>query len=72
VVAPVTEKQFASMRQRISRHERLTVSLRFLATGRPYEDINFTSTISPQARSKKNPETCRAIYKVLKNQYLKI
>ncbi|VEN41894.1 unnamed protein product [Callosobruchus maculatus] len=34
------------MRQSISPHERLTATLRFLATGRSYEDLKFSVAIS--------------------------
>jgi hypothetical protein len=59
------------MRQAITPHERLTATLRFLAAGRSYEDLKFSTVMSPQAREKIIPEICRAIYKVLK-EYCKI
>ncbi|VEN57307.1 unnamed protein product [Callosobruchus maculatus] len=45
------------MRQSISPHERLTATLRFLATGRSYEDLKFSVAISPQALRQIIPET---------------
>jgi hypothetical protein len=57
------------MRQAITPHERLTATLRFLATGISYEDLKFSTIMSPQALGKIIPETCRAIYKVLKEYY---
>ncbi|VEN44318.1 unnamed protein product [Callosobruchus maculatus] len=45
------------MRQSISPHERLTATLRFLATGRSYEDLEFSVAISPQALGQVIPET---------------
>ena len=53
-------------------HERLSVTLRFLATGRSYEDLKFSAAISPQALGVIIPETCAAIYEVLKKDYLKV
>ena len=60
------------MRKLISPHERLTVTLRFLATGRSYEDMKFSTAISPAALSIIIPETCHAIYELLRNEYLKV
>ncbi|KAK3788233.1 hypothetical protein RRG08_029029 [Elysia crispata] len=68
MVTPLIEKQDTKMRRSINPHERL---IRYLATGRTYEDLKFTTCISPQALSKIIPETCRAIYQVLAPQYLK-
>ncbi|VEN62449.1 unnamed protein product [Callosobruchus maculatus] len=45
------------MRQSISPHERLTATLRLLATGRSYEDLKFSVAISPQALGQIIPET---------------
>jgi hypothetical protein len=57
------------MWQAITPHEGLTATLRFLATGRSYEDFKFSIIMSPQALGKTIPETCRVIYKVLKEYY---
>ncbi|KAJ8974707.1 hypothetical protein NQ317_018508 [Molorchus minor] len=51
-------------------HERLTATLRFLATGRSYEDLKYSTIISPQAMCYMIPETCKAIYNILKNEHL--
>ncbi|KAG5863759.1 hypothetical protein JTB14_030616 [Gonioctena quinquepunctata] len=59
------------MRNAISVHERLSATLRFLATGRSYKDLEFTTFMSKQSLSEIIPETCVAIYKVLKNKCLK-
>ena len=60
------------MRRAITPHERLSVTLRFLATGRSYEDLIFFAATSPQALGVNIPETCAAIYEVLKKDYLKV
>ena len=57
------------MRQAITPHERLTAILRVLASGRSYEYLKFSTIMSPQALGKIISETCRAIYKVLKEYY---
>ncbi|XP_026475902.1 uncharacterized protein LOC113381140 [Ctenocephalides felis] len=59
------------MRKAISPHEKLTATLRFLASGRSYEDLKFTTLISPQALRVIIPETCEAISKVLEKNYFK-
>lgn len=60
------------MREAITPHERLTATLRFLATGRNYEVLKYSTIISPQALSYIVPETCVAIYNVLRKDYLKV
>jgi hypothetical protein len=37
------------MRRAVTPHERLSVNLRFLATGRSYNDLKFSAAISPPA-----------------------
>jgi hypothetical protein len=69
LVSPLIQKKSTTMRQAITPHERLTATLRFLATGRNYEDLKFFTIMSPQALGKIMPETCRAICKVLKEYY---
>ncbi|XP_044753549.1 putative nuclease HARBI1 [Coccinella septempunctata] len=59
------------MRQPISVHERLTATLRFLATGRNYEDLKFSTIISPQSLGQIIPKCCSAIYEVLRREYMK-
>ncbi|XP_061717342.1 putative nuclease HARBI1 [Cydia pomonella] len=71
LVTPRIMKQDTVMRSAISPHERLTATLRFLATGRSYEDLKFSTIISPQSLSSIIPETCEAIYSVLHKDYLK-
>ena len=69
MVSPLIQKKNTTMRQAITPHERLTATLRFLATGRSYEDLKFSTLMSLQAMGKIIPETCHAIYKVLKEYY---
>ena len=59
------------MRQAITPHERLTTTLRCLATGRSYEDLKFSVAISPQALGHIIPETCTAITRLLQ-EYMKM
>lgn len=72
LVAPLIERKNTVMRNAISPHERLTATLRFLATGRSLEDLKYSTVISPQALGKIIPETCEAIYQVLQKDHLKV
>lgn len=65
-------QQDTQLRAAINAEERLTVTLRYLATGNSYEDLKFSTAISPQAIGKIIPETCWAIYEVLKEEYLQV
>ncbi|XP_031340979.1 uncharacterized protein LOC116169088 [Photinus pyralis] len=71
LLKPYITKKDTVMRQAISAEERLLVTLRYLATGRSMEDLKFSAIISPQALGKIIPETCKYIYLVLKEEYLK-
>uniref|UniRef100_A0A803KDN9 DDE Tnp4 domain-containing protein n=1 Tax=Xenopus tropicalis TaxID=8364 RepID=A0A803KDN9_XENTR len=70
-VAPMISKQDTCMRQSIPAEQRLIATLRYLATGRSFEDLKFTTGISAQALGRIIPETCNAIIESLKAEYLK-
>ena len=72
MVGPLIEKKDTIMRKSITPHERLAATLRFLATGRSFEDLKFTTCISPQALGRIIPETCQAIYQCLVEEYMKV
>lgn len=72
LLKPYITKKDTVLRQAISAEERLLVTLRYLATGRSMEDLKFSAMISPQALGKIIPETCKYIYLVLKQEYLKV
>jgi hypothetical protein len=72
LVTPIIKKEDTVMRKAISSHERLSVTLRYLAAGRNYEDLIFSVSISAQALGKIIPETCQAIYMVLRDKYCKV
>ena len=69
---PGVKKKDTCMRRSISAYERLAATLRYLATGRTYEDIKFSVVISPQRLGKIIPETCQAIWNVLHKDYMKV
>lgn len=68
----IIEKQNTRMRSAIRAEERLIATLRFLATGRSFEDLNFTTIVLPQALGVIIPETCKAIYIICRKDYIKI
>ena len=55
------------MRESISSEERLAATLRYLATGRSFQD-----GISPSSLCHIIPEPCKVIYQILKQTYLKV
>jgi hypothetical protein len=52
LVTPEIQKKDTTTRRAITPHERPTATLRFLATGRSYKDLEFTTVISKQALSR--------------------
>lgn len=72
LLTPHILKKDTVMRKAISPHERLSATLRFLATGRTYEDLKFSTIISSSALSKIIPETCAAIIKALSGDYMRV
>lgn len=72
MVKPFIAKQDTHMRTSISPEERLSATLRYLATGRSYEDLKFSTRISSKSLSRIIPETCRAISHVLRGQYINV
>ncbi|KAJ8910546.1 hypothetical protein NQ315_011059 [Exocentrus adspersus] len=65
-------KQNTPMREAIGPEERLMATLRFLATGRSYEDLKYSVGISAQALGCIIPETCAVIFNTLKTDYMKL
>lgn len=72
LIGPKISKQDTVMRAAISAEERLIATLRFLATGRSYEDLKFNTCISAPSLSFIIPETCKAIFEALKIDYMKV
>jgi hypothetical protein len=60
------------MRETVSAEERISVTLRYLATGNSYEDFKFSVAHSPQLLGRIIPETCIAIYEELASLYMKV
>ena len=73
LVTPFLEKKATKMRDDvITVHQKLSTTLRFLATGQSYEDLKFLTRIAPQTIGQFILPTCNAITSVLnKKQIIK-
>lgn len=71
-IRPLISKTDTNMRDAVPAGARLEVTLRYLATGASYGSLEYTSRISKSLLSKIIPETCDAIYKALRSDYLKV
>jgi hypothetical protein len=70
MVSPVIQKKKIHYNAASYNSSRETYShFKILATARSYKDLKFSTKMSPQALGKNIPETCCAIYKVLKEYY---
>lgn len=72
VVAPYIQRQDTNMRECISPKERISLTLRFLATGESYRSLEYSTRIPACTISRIIPETCRVIYEVLRENYLQV
>ncbi|XP_031327719.1 protein ANTAGONIST OF LIKE HETEROCHROMATIN PROTEIN 1-like isoform X2 [Photinus pyralis] len=66
------QKQDTKFRNAISAKDRLSVTLRYLATGESYKSLSFSFRMGQSTIAGIIPEVCIAIYNNLKNQYLKM
>lgn len=64
-------KDNTAFRDSISAEQRLMVTLRYLATGSSMSQLHYDWCISVASLSAIIPETCRAIYTALRNDYLR-
>ena len=71
-VRPYITKQDTRLRKAITAEERLSVTLRFLATGHNFTDLEADFKISRMSISSIIMETCNAIYNSFKDEYLKL
>ncbi|CAB3978282.1 Hypothetical predicted protein [Paramuricea clavata] len=72
MVEPYIKKKDTVMRVSISPGERLSVTLRFLATGESFRSLSFQYRIGERTVSNIISETCQALYEAMKQQYLKV
>lgn len=71
MVEPFLIRKDTNMRESLSVNERLAVTLRYLATGRNFEDLKFSAVMSPAAISVAVVETCEVLIYVLQ-EYVKV
>lgn len=71
-ITPIISRQSTKFRQAISARSRLEATLRYLATGESYASLQYITKISRHSLGVIVPETCDAIYSVLKAHYLKV
>lgn len=72
LVTPLIQKQDTILRKSISAGGRLALTLRYLATGESFSSLQYLFKISQSSISSIIPEVCEAIYKVLKETYMKV
>lgn len=66
------KKEDTLMRKSISPAEKLAATLRYLATGESYKSTDYQSLLSTSHLCAAIPEVCEAIWKNLKDEYLKV
>lgn len=71
MVGPLITRQGTKMRMTITARERLSLTLRFLATGETYKSLSFQYRIGATTISTIVKETCEALHQVLKDEFLK-
>ncbi|KAL1277302.1 hypothetical protein QQF64_023975 [Cirrhinus molitorella] len=68
-VEPLITRQDTKMRRAITARERLSLTLRFLATGETYKSLSFHYRIGTTTNT--HEHTCTALHQVLKDDFLK-
>lgn len=68
MIGPAIQKTDTKFRKAISVKERLSITLRFLASGDSFTSLQYVFRVSKQAISLIVPETCQAILNGLKEQ----
>lgn len=70
-VDPIIRKMDTNVREAVTSRERLTVTLRFLATGDSYSSLQYLFRISKSTISRIIPEVCDALIESLR-EYVKV
>ena len=71
-VTPFISREDTHLRESIPAGARLEATLIYLATGASYARLEFHTRISKASLCGIIPETCKAIYTVLKEEYMKV
>jgi len=72
MVTPYIQRQDTHFRKAITPKERLSLTLRFLATGESYNSLEYSTRFPACTISRIIPETCRVLYEVLRKHYLQV
>lgn len=70
-VSPLISKHTTKLRESVSATERLALTLRFLASGNSQQSMSFFYRVGRQTVSSITKETCRAVWQVLNEKYLR-
>ena len=70
-IEPFLSRKDTVMRSSLPASERLVLTLRYLATGRNFEDLKFSAAFSPASISVAIIETCEVLVYVLQ-EYMKV
>ena len=71
-VKPYITKQNTTMGDSKSAHDKLCVTLHFLAFGKTYTQLRYAFRMSVSAIAEFVPEVCQALYDVLKEEYMSV
>ena len=71
LVSPLISKHTTKLREPVSATERLALTLRFLASGNSQQSMSFSYRVGRQTVSSITKETCRAVWQVLNEKYLR-
>nr|XP_058956579.1 putative nuclease HARBI1 [Pocillopora verrucosa] len=71
LVSPLILKRTTKLREPVSAAERLALTLRFLPSGNSQQSMSFSYRVGRQTVSSIIKETCRAIWQVLNEKYLR-
>lgn len=71
LVSPYISKQDTHLRQAITPREKVAITLRFLATGRSFKCLRYSSILSSATIGEAVISTCRTLIYVLK-EYIKV
>ncbi|CAI6359729.1 unnamed protein product [Macrosiphum euphorbiae] len=72
LIGPLIQKEDTVMRECIPPEQRLLATLTYLASGMSYQRLKFSTAISAPSLCEIIPETCAALYQVLKKDYLTV
>lgn len=72
LITPLIQKQNTVMREAIPAKDRLSATLRYIATGNTFQDLSYSTRIAPNTLSQIVYSTCLAIIKVLEEKVIKL